>query len=228
MRLGAEDVIHVRDRSDDGIVGRSRLSRAAGAVRTSMAIQEYSEHIYTNGARPSGVLSHPERLSKEQTDYLRTQFEALHAGTGNAGRAVVLSSGIEFKPISFSPEDSELLSSRRFATEEIARVFGVPLPLLNIWDHSSFTNSEQAQRWFSSFSLQPWCRKLELEFLRSCFTEMEDDLILEFDLSGHLRGDHAQRWAGYKIAVDAGILDVDEVRLSEGWSPREKEVNADA
>jgi phage portal protein BeeE len=43
---------------------------------------------------------------------------------------------------------------------------------------------------------------------------------VELDLSGLLRGDPAQRWQSWKIAVDAGILDADEIREEEGFNPR--------
>jgi phage portal protein BeeE len=32
--------------------------------------------------------------------------------------------------------------------------------------------------------------------------------------------DPAQRWQSWKITVDAGILDPDEIREEEGWNPR--------
>jgi phage portal protein BeeE len=47
---------------------------------------------------------------------------------------------------------------------------------------------------------------------------------LEIDLSGLMRGDPAQRWAAWKIAVEANILTPDEVRQEEGWNPRPAQV----
>jgi phage portal protein BeeE len=47
-------------------------------------------------------------------------------------------------------------------------------------------------------------------------------LQVEIDLSGLLRGDPETRWASHKIAVEAGILDTDEVREIEGFAPRRK------
>lgn len=37
---------------------------------------------------------------------------------------------------------------------------------------------------------------------------------------GFLRGDPQTRWNAHKIAIDAGVLDPDEVRQVEGWNPR--------
>ena len=69
-----------------------------------------------------------------------------------------------------SPEDAELLASRRFTTEELARLYGCPPPIIGDLSHGTFTNSETAGRWFAQHTLTPWIRKIETEFTRSVFT----------------------------------------------------------
>ena len=44
--------------------------------------------------------------------------------------------------------------------------------------------------------------------------------MLELDLGGFLRGDPAQRWAGYDIAIKNHVLTPNEVREAEGYNPR--------
>lgn len=108
--------------------------------------------------------------------------------------------------------------SRRFTTEELARLYQVPPPIVGIWDHSSFTNSETAGRWFAQFTLAPWIRKIEAEFARSVFTAAgRESHHVEFDLSGFLRGDPAQRWQGYDVALRNRVLTPNEVRQAEGY-----------
>lgn len=118
--------------------------------------------------------------------------------------------------MSVSPEDAELLASRRFSTEELARIFGVPPPLAGNFERSTFTNSETAERWLAKFTLTPWVRKLETLFNRAL---LGAPLTIEFDLSGLLRGDPAQRWAAYDIARKNNILSVNEIRFAEGYNP---------
>ena len=55
-RLLEGEVLHLRDRSDDGLIGRCRLSRAAAVVRNALSIQEFTGSLYENGVNPSGVL----------------------------------------------------------------------------------------------------------------------------------------------------------------------------
>ena len=213
------EVLHIKDRSDDGIIGKSRLTRAASAFRTSIALQEFSESLYRNGTAPSGALTHESKLGKEAVALLRQRFEAAHQGSAKAGKVLILDNGLKWESMSISPEDAELLGSRKFSTEEIARIFQVPPPLAGDFSHSSFTNSETATKWFASFTLAPWIAKIESEFKRSVFTEVERNLALEIDMSGFQRGDYQTRWAAHKIAVESNILTVDEIREIEGWGP---------
>ena len=120
-----------------------------------------------------------------------------------------------------SPEDAEFLASRRFTTEELCRVFGVPPVIAGDLSHGTFTNSETMLRWFAMATLTPWIRKIEAEFSpqRVSVNPAATTHKLEIDLSGLLRGDPAQRWASWKIAADANILTVNEIREIEGFNP---------
>lgn len=195
-RLLQGEVIHLKDRSDDGLMGKSRLQRAAATIEAGLSVQNFSNAMFANGANPSGVLMVDGKLSLEAMDRLRDQFRKAYTGASNAAKAMVLDQGVRWQGVSVSPEDAELLASRRFSTEEIARIFQVPPPLVGIWDHSSFTNSETAGKWFAQHTLTPWVRKIEAEFTRSVFSEAAKSTHeLEIDLSGFLRGDHQARWA---------------------------------
>lgn len=221
-RLLAGEVIHLRDRTDDGLIGRSRLSRAGDALAGAMAANDFARSFLNNGAQPSGVLEMPGVLTADQFTRLRTQMAERHAGAKKAGNVMILDGGAQWKASQISPEDAELLESRKFAVEEICRIYQVPPPLVQDYSHNTFTNSETAGRWFAMFTLAPWARKIEAEFARSVFPA-GSGLEMELDLSGFLRGDPATRWNAHKIAIDAGVLDADEVRQVEGWNPRTKQ-----
>jgi len=220
-RLLDGEVLHLRDRSDDGLIGRSRLSRAADTVASAMGAAEFSKSFLANGAQPSGVLEFPGAIGPEQMANIRTSLDDGYTGTSKAGRTMILDGGLVWKSVQVSPEDAELLATRKFGVEEICRLFQVPPPLVQDYSHNTFTNSETAGRWFAQFTLGPWARKIEAEFSRSVFPA-GGPFELELDLSGFLRGDPQTRWAAHKIAVDSGILDADEVREIEGFNPRGK------
>ena len=217
-RFLASEVFHLRDRSDDGLLGRSRLSRAPEVLGNALALQEWTGAMWRNAATPAGALKFPAKLTQDQLKMIRDQVSDKYTGTHNARRVLILEGGAEWQPISISPEDAEVLASRRFSVEELCRLYQVPPPIIQDYTHNTFTNAAQAALWFAQFSLGPWVRKIEAEFARSVFTDPA--MMLEIDLSGLMRGDYIARWQAHQIAVANNILDANEVREIEGWNPR--------
>jgi HK97 family phage portal protein len=220
-RLLEGEVLHMRDRSDDGMVGRSRLSRAGAVIGAALGIQEFAGALIENGVNLSGTLSVDGVLTSDQYAALRDHLRATFSGPQNAAKAIILDRGAKWSPVSVSPEDAELLATRKFTVEELARLYGVPPPLVQDYSRNTFTNAETAGRWFAQFTLAPWLRKLETEFARAVFSGADRTTHeLEIDMSGFMRGDYAARWAAHKIAVEADILSINEVREVEGFNPR--------
>ncbi|PHK93159.1 phage portal protein [Pseudoroseomonas rhizosphaerae] len=219
-RYLADEVFHLRDRSDDGLLGRSRISRAPEVLGNATALQEWSGTMWQNQATPSGILQAPGNVTEEQLARIRAVTDRNWSGVRNARKTLILTGGLEWKSVSVSPEDAEVLASRRFTVEELCRLFQVPPPIVQDYTHNTFTNSQQAALWFAQFSLTPWARKIEAEFARSVFGTSSADCTLEVDLSGLMRGDYEARWKAHEIAVKNQILDPNEVREVEGWNPR--------
>jgi HK97 family phage portal protein len=221
QRLLAGEVFHLKDRhGDDETYGISRIQRAAGAFGAQQALARFTGSMWRNGVHPSGVVQAEGKVTAEQASHLSDGFRHAFSGPSNSAKAMILDQGLKWQSLSVSPEDAELLASRRFSVEEIARIYGCPPPIIGDYTHNTFTNAETAGRWFATFTLGPWVRKLESEIARSVFTERERQThVIEFDMSALLRGDPGERWASHKIAVENGILSVDEIREIEGFDP---------
>lgn len=216
-RLLDGEVLHLRDRSDDGLIGRSRLSRAGEVVGAGLSLQEASYGLWRNGIFPSGALESDHRLTYDQKEGLADSLRRNHGGPSR-GRVLLLDQGLKWRQITISPEDAEVLESRRFTVEEICRLFRVPPPLVQDLTHGTFTNSKEAGQWFVTFCLTPWIRKVEAMVDRVLLSNAGREL--ELDLSGFMRGDYTSRWQAHEIAVRNGILDINEVREVEGWNPK--------
>ena len=213
------EMLHVRDRSDDGYLGRSRLSRSPGTIEAALAIQEYATAVWRNGANPSAVIKHSGRLNAEARHFLRQQFDAQFSGAANARKTLVLDEGMDYSPTSNTPEASECLDSRRFSEEQCARIVGCPPQLIGILDHSSFTSSSTAGSWLGQFTLAPIVRKIEAEFGRTVFADPGGPFHLELDMSGLMRGDSTAQQASNVANVAAGVMTVDEARFDLGLNP---------
>jgi HK97 family phage portal protein len=222
QRFLDDQVFHLRDRSDDGLVGRSRISRAPDVLNSAIGLQTFSSAIWSNAATPSGAVEVPAHISPAGLARMEAWFNDRYTGAGAAKRVLFMDNGSKFTPISVSPEDAEVLESRRFSVIELCRLFNVPPPIIQSYENNTFTNAATASVWFATNSLAPWARKIEAEFARSVFADPNGAFHIEIDLSGLLRGDYATRWVANVAAVNAGILLPDEVRAQEGFGPLPK------
>ena len=204
-RLLQDEVIHIRDRSDDGVIGKSRLQRGAATINAAHTVNEFSNNVYHNGVVPSGVISTDAKLDNEQRKILQGAITAGFAGAKGAAKVLIMDQGLQWNGNAIvSPEDAELLSSRKWSVEELCRLFQVPPPIIQDYSHNTFTNSEQAGRWFAQFCLLPLVSKIEAAFNRALFPDGEYELDL--DMSGFDRGDPATRWNNHDPACDGWLV----------------------
>ncbi len=215
-RLLAEEILHLKDRSDDGIVGKSRLQRARESFGTAMATEHHAASTFRNGATLSGVLQHPEAIGEEASERLRSSFEQLHKGSHNAGRIAVLEEGVKWQATSVAPEDAELLASRKFGVETIARIFRVPLPVIGDLSGGNYSNAVEMNRWFAIHTIRAWATKWERAIERSLLSEQGRlTTEVEFDMDELTRGDLLVRWQAYRIMREIGGATANEIRAWE-------------
>jgi HK97 family phage portal protein len=219
-RLLSSEVLHLKDRSEDGgYIGGSRISRAPGAILNALDEQDYTRALWANGATPRGVIQVPKALSETAWERFKADIRETHVGLRNSGKTLILEDGATFESLSMSPEDAQVLQSRKFSVEEVCRLFNVPPPILQDYSNNTFTNAATASVWFGTNTLRPWVRKIEAEFARSVFGP-QSDFELDLDLSSLTRGDFAARWAAYDIAIRDRILTPNEIREAEGYNAR--------
>ncbi|MBB2163848.1 phage portal protein [Gluconacetobacter sp. 1b LMG 1731] len=223
-----EDIFHLRDRSDDGVIGRSRISRAREVLAGARALQDYSLSMWRNQAVPSGVITLLDSKSRPDPATMaavKAEFKSRMSGPRNAREVMFLGGGMQWQGMSLSPEDAEALDSRKYSVAELCRIYGVPPPIVQDYSNNTFTNAAQASLWFAQNTLMPWVRKIEAEFARSIFGQ-GSPFELVIDMSSLMRGDYASRWQSYGIAVQNSILTVDEIREQEGYNPRKEGADA--
>lgn len=154
-RLPEGEVFHLKDRSDDGLVGRSRLSRSPAVIDLALNQQHTERFVALNHAAPGGALSAPGHIEDDTAARLKADWEQRFGGR-NVGRVAVMGDGLKFEALGFSAEDSEFLASRKFSAEELCRLYQVPPPLVQIYEHNTFTKAHQASLWFAQFTLSAW------------------------------------------------------------------------
>lgn len=201
----------------NGVIGKSPLAFGRNIMGIAQAAEKVVTNIYKNGGKPSGVLSFDRLLTKEQRESIRSNFSTLTTGTDE--RLLVLEMGAKFNSISMSPDDIELLASRRFQLEEICRWFGVPSVLVNDTSGSTTWGSgiEQLVQGFYKLNLRPYLERIEASIEANLFTVEESMMYeVEFDFEGLLRSDMKSRLESYRTAIAGTVMTPNEARKLEG------------
>ena len=215
--LSSDSVWHVK-LYGNGIVGKSPLAFGRNMFGIAQAAEQSVGKIYANGGKPSGVLSFDRLLTPAQRASVRENFATLTTGTDD--RLLVIEQGMKFDAVSMSPQDIELLASRKHQIDEIARWFGVPSILINQNEGSTTLGSSTAEiiSGFYKLNLRPYLERIEASVKTWLFTPDEaNQYEFEFDFEGLLRSDLKSRLEGYRTAVAGTILTPNEVRRIEGW-----------
>lgn len=220
-RLLPGEVFALRDRFDDPFTPRSRLDRAREALGGAVATERFASTVWRNGARLSGIVSHPEQIGPEAAKTLRETLQAVYGGMDNAGKIGVLEEGMTWTGISTTPHDAELSEARRLAVLEVARIFNIPAPLLNELSNANYSNVVELRRQFAAGTIQPWLTRWEQAIMRDLFsTEARRRHEVEFDMDLLVRADFLQRLQGYRIGRETGLYSANDLRRFEHLNRR--------
>lgn len=211
-----DDIWHLK-LFGNGIMGLSPLSFGRNAIGIGLATENRVSKIMANGAKPAGVLKTGEVLKPDQKERVRQNFREL--AQGNEDTLFVLEGGFEYQQISMSPKDIELIESRRFQIEDIARFFGVPSVMINDTSATTAWGSgiEQIVQGFYKLGLRPYLERIESSINFNLVPEADRGRVkCEFDFNALLRADRAARMKMYKDAISGGIMMPNEARAEEG------------
>jgi HK97 family phage portal protein len=204
--------------SADGYLGASVISCFKETLGLSLAQERFSGEYFSNAAVPRGVLTTPRALGDTARARLTTALAAAHDGPGKRFKTLLLEEGMAWQALGLSNEDSQLLESRKFSIQEIARIFGVPAHMLSgeVTGSLTYSNAETRALDFLKYSLGPWLARLESAINYTCIAPLErKQLYVEFLADSLLSTDTTSRYSAYKIGLDAGFLTLDEVRRRE-------------
>ena len=222
-KLSSKEMHHIRGPLPKGYVGQSMISLAREAIGLGLAAEHFSAHLYANGIKPTGVLTHPGKVGVEATENLRSQFASKYAGISNGGKPLLLEEGMTWTSMSITPKDAEFISSRKFQRSEIAGIFRVPAHLVNDLEKATFSNIEFQTLDFIIHSLRPWLVRWEQAINRDLLSEQDraEGYFCEFLLDAMLRGDTKSRYEAHSLAIQNKWMNRNEVRIKENMNPVE-------
>ncbi len=224
VQLNPQDVLHIPGLGFDGIMGYSPIALEKNAIGLGIAAEEYGSTFFKNGARPSGVLTHPNSVKEPKR--LRESWNAAYGGSSNGNKVAILEEGMSFTPISLPNNEAQFLETRKFQVEEICRIFRVPPHLIGDLSRSTFANIEHQSIDFAMHTIRPWLVRIEQAMNRALFSDKEKAgspggrrFYVQFNIDGLMRGDYKSRMEGYAIARQNGWMSANDIRALENLNP---------
>jgi len=204
--IDPENILHIPGLSFDGYVGMSPIQTCKNAFGLALAAEKFGAQFFGNGAKASGVLSHPGQLGTEALENLKKSIREIITGE-NALRPLVLEEGMKWEQTQINPDDAQFLETRKFQREEIAALYRTPMHLLQSLERATNNNIEHQSLDYIRYCLRPWAVKIEQEINRKL---LSGTFFVEHDFNAFQRGDYASQVAGMMQLRLGGVFNAND------------------
>jgi hypothetical protein len=199
---------------EGGSMGVFAMSPSAFNLAGQLA--SYSSGVFQSGV-PSGYLKvNSPGTTQAQVDELKAAWNMAHGSTSRRSTAV-LNAVTEYVPISMSPVDTALAEVSQLSIVDCAYAFGISPEMLGASMGTSMTyaNIRDHFRSHRDLGIGIWISALQ-DVLSALLPGTQS---VRVDTDAFTRPEPKERYEAYQVALDAGILTVDEVRANEGLPP---------
>lgn len=203
--------------------GKSILKQQSDTIGRAQAITKYAGSYFKNSALPNLVVSTDATMNKDAADRFKETWDSTFRGAENGNKIAILDQGKKLTPLTVSNEDAQFLETSKYTDTQICGLFRVSPHMIGILDHATFSNIENLGIQFRTYTMTPWCRRIETAITRQCLWDMgqPNSLHCEFNLDGLERGDIKSRYQAYTQAIQAGWMTPNEVRKKENLNKQD-------
>jgi len=205
----------------NGIVGSSIIALAKEALSVLMAAEETAGRNFANGLGMGGFITFPGEAQPNEAecqniiDSLKKNF----SGSQNGGKFTIIPNGGKWEKMSFNPQESQLLESRKWNEQEVVRLLGgAPLLVkLGLGEASSTYASSSAflDEYFNT-SLLPLTTAIEQSITRDLIDRKEwGRLYAKHSADIILRGSPKERAETNQIKIQSFQMTPNEARAVE-------------
>jgi HK97 family phage portal protein len=205
----------------DQLASYSPIVNGAKAIQLALSMGDYGSGFFAGGGIPPLVMTGPIASGPEvQKRALKDVETAIAAARKRSEAMFAIPPGYELKPVGIDPEKSQMTEARRFAVEEIARIYNLPPVFLQDLTHGTFSNTEQQDLHLVKHLIAQWAKAFEEELNLKLFGAENSRRYCEHSLDGLMRGDFKSRLEGLARAIQTAQLTPDEARALENRPPK--------
>jgi HK97 family phage portal protein len=206
----ASEMLHIKFTDPANLYwGISPLMAVARTVDTDVEAIKWNKISLQNRAVSDGAFIVNQAITPQQWTQLRKMVKEQHQGAKNAHSPWVLGFGMDWKPMSMTPQELDFINSRKMNRESILAVYNIPPPIAGIYSDATYNNLGIARKGFWLDTIIPFLDNIKaaLTFYFKQFKAFGNDWELDYDLSGveALRDTLADRIAAAKNLWMMGV-----------------------
>jgi HK97 family phage portal protein len=199
----------------NGVQGIGTIDENNKVLSVSYNQLVFEDMLYRTGGQRKGFLKSSSRLSPEAMTSLKQAFANLYSN--NSENVIILNNGLEFQESNNSSVEMQVNANKVANDQAIYKMFSVPVELLN---GKATGGNEMLYDSFIKLAILPMLKAFETSLNRDLLLQKEKGQYrFEFETTEILRANILQRFQAYQLAIDSGILQVDEIRSMENWKP---------
>ena len=227
--LRKDQIFRVDWISMDALNAFKPLELAQNAIGLGVAAEEFASNYFKNGANVGGVIEYPDVLTGDDLEQYKKDIRKEYSGLSKSARLLFLEQGAKFQKVSNTPEESQMLETRKFQVEDVARFYNVPPHMVGDLDHATFSNIEQMSLNFVIYTLRPYLVRIEKAITAQLLMPQERTTYFpKFSVDALLRGSYLARMQGYAQARQNGWMNANEIRDLEDMDSIPAELGGDA
>lgn len=216
VTYAASDVIDIPFMlKPDRITHLSPIMKNADVIGMAIASTKYAARFFAGGGVPPFAIEGP----FQSPGAMQRASEDLTAAVAKAAKdkrqALTLPAGHTIKNLGVDPSKSQLVELQRFLIEQVARIYSIPPIFLQDLTNGTYSNSEQQDLHFVKHTIKRWVEQFEQEMNLKLFGRNKNDMYVELNVDGLLRGDFKTRMEGYAQGIQNAVLKPDEARQRE-------------
>jgi HK97 family phage portal protein len=207
--------------------GISPLEVLRRGIGSAVAAEDHGARFFGQGAALSFGVEVPYTMTPEKKTDLQSQLKRRYAGALNSHAIGVLSDGAKFVPgLAPTPEQAQMLATRKFSVEDLCRPYGVPPSMAGSQEPgaASYASAAVWDMQFKQRAVQPLATRIERRHER--LFEVPDgisspsaEVQFRFNLDAIARADLLTRYQVHEIAIRSGLSTPDEERALEDRAP---------
>lgn len=220
IRYDASEVIDIPFMlRSDGLRHRSPVLTCAAVISMAQAATKYGASFFAGGAVPPFVIKGKFRSGQAMDRAQEDMEAAVQRSIQKARKALALPEGLDIATIGADPEKAQMIETQKFMVQQIGRLYSLPPVFLQDLSTGTFSNTEQQDLHFVKHTVKRWIEQIEQEMNLKLYGWKRNDVFVQFDLDGLLRGDFQTRMAGLSAGVQNALLTPNEGRRQQNLAP---------